>query len=105
MAEQKGLINLAGFYQYDFSKVKINITKESYSNQAWVSISGRDVFIDFLVMPGNIEDGIPVMNGIRIFMPPAAAASLAAVLTRTLAEVQSKGGFESTEVVSEVEKK
>lgn len=94
MSEEKPILDLPNYYKYDYSKAKIKVLNHSYSNLAWINVSGRDVFIDFLSMPGIIEDGIPVINATRISMPPAAAARLAEVLARTIDQAINDNGFE-----------
>jgi hypothetical protein len=97
MEQSKKPIDLNSYYQYDFSKMKINVVNQTYSNLAWITVSGRDVFIDFMAMPGVLVDGIPVINATRVFMSPPAAAKLAEALMKTVDEANSNKGFETVE--------
>jgi hypothetical protein len=105
MVDEKNVVALNEFYQYDFSKLKVNVTHQSYSNLAWINVTARDVFIDFLAMPGVVEDGIPVINATRVFMTPVAAASLADTLLKTIAGVEAQKGFEAVKIEKETESK
>jgi hypothetical protein len=75
--DNKSQMNLSEAYLADYSKVIVTITEEHYANLSWISIGQRDAFIDFFKAPGIIEDGVPVLNGIRIYLPIVAALKLA----------------------------
>jgi hypothetical protein len=85
---------LSDVYLTDNTKIGVNISEEYYANLAWISVGGRDVFIDFLKAPGIIEGGIPVINGIRIYMPISAAMRLSEVLSRSIIEAEKTGEIE-----------
>ncbi len=81
-------------YKYDLSKLKVKIDGEHYSNMAYMLVSGRDVYVDFLKMPGVIIDGVPVASGVRVYMPIAAAQRLADALITTIKQAEKAGGIE-----------
>jgi hypothetical protein len=81
-------------YEYDYDRMKIDIEREHYSNMAYISVSGRDVYVDFLKMPGVIRDGIPVVSGVRVYMPIVAAKRLAEAIENTVGSVEKRSEIE-----------
>lgn len=97
-AKNTTTLQLSDAYLADHSKAKVSISKEHYANLAWISIGQRDVSIDFFKAPGIIEDGTPILNGIRIYMPIAAAMRLSEVLNRLIAEAEKVGEIEGIRI-------
>ncbi len=99
MEEKKGkdgatVIDLAELYRFEPGELQSDITHSSYSNLAYVQVTHRDVFIDFLEMPGIRRDGKMCVNGTRIYMSHVAAQKLAEALSGILGKVYKEGGME-----------
>ena len=93
--EQEGLtIDLNKIYKFGPEDINIDITASRYSNLAYVTCEHRDVFIDFLEMPGIKKDGRMMVNGTRIFMSHAAAQKLAEALKGILKQIHDNGQME-----------
>ena len=94
--EKKGatVIDLAELYRFDPGELQPDITHRSYSNLAYVQVTHRDVFIDFLEMPGVRQDRKMRVNGTRIYMSHAAAQKLAEALSGILDRVYKEEGME-----------
>lgn len=93
--ESKGLtIDLNEIYKFEPGDLTIDITTSRYSNLAYVTCEHRDVFIDFLEMPGIKKDGKMLVNGTRIFMSHAAAQKLAEALKGILKKIHDDGQME-----------
>ncbi len=88
-------IDLNEIYRFDPKDITIDITKSRYSNLAYVTCEHRDVFIDFLEMPGIKKEGKMVVNGTRIFMSHAAAQKLAEALKGILKQIHDQGQMET----------
>ena len=88
------LVDIGELYRFDTKDLVPDITVVSYSNLAYITIGHRDVFIDFLEMPGVKRDGKVLINGTRIFMSHVAAKALADRLHETLEQVHSNGKME-----------
>ncbi|MGC9436273.1 MAG: DUF3467 domain-containing protein [Methanomicrobiales archaeon] len=94
------VVNLQEFYKYDPEDIFPDITATAYSNLAYIQVSHRDVYIDFLEMPGvKREDGKMHVTGTRIFMSHAAARRLSDALDGILDKVHREGGMEEYEQV------
>lgn len=89
------VVNLQEIYRYDPEDLFPDITTTAYSNLAYIQVSHRDVYIDFLEMPGiKREDGKMHINGTRVFMSHAAARRLSDALDGILEKVHREGGME-----------
>lgn len=88
-------INVSDLYSFRPEDVVLEICEEHYSNLAYIQIANREVYIDFLPMPGVKKDGKMILKGTRIYMSHAAAQTLAEKLTNLLEEVYEKGGIET----------
>jgi hypothetical protein len=96
MKDSKGItIDLNEIYKFEPKDITIDITTSRYSNLAYVTCEHRDVFIDFLEMPGIKKDGKMMVNGTRIFMSHAAAQKLAEALKGILKQIHDDGQMES----------
>ncbi|MDD1719486.1 MAG: DUF3467 domain-containing protein [Methanoregulaceae archaeon] len=68
-------------YQFSHEDLSPEITHSAYSNAVYVNRTDRDVFLDFLEMPGiRREDGKVRVKGTRVYLSFAAAESLGKVL-------------------------
>ena len=94
--ESAGLtIDLNKIYKFGPEDINIDITASHYSNLAYVTCEHRDVFVDFLEMPGIKKDGKMMVNGTRIFMSHAAAQKLAEALKGILKQIHDNGQMEA----------
>jgi len=100
-SERKGVgddirvgIDLKEMYRFEAKDMAPEITVSRYSNLAYVQVSPRDVYIDFLEMPGVKRDGKVAVNGTRVYMSHVAAQRLGEVLQQTLRKVVRDGGIE-----------
>jgi len=87
-------IDLADLYTFKPEDLVADIKTSTYSNLAFIQVTQRDVFIDFLEMPGTKKDGKMVMPGTRVFMSFAAAQRLSEALTGILEKAHKDGGME-----------
>ncbi len=99
--EKKGkdgatVIDLRELYQFEPGELQPDITHSSYSNLAYVQVTHRDVFIDFLEMPGIRRDDRMRVNGTRVYMSHAAAQKLAEALSGILDKVYKEKAWRST---------
>lgn len=90
-------IDLAEKYLFNPDELTPEIIHTTYSNVAYVQVTGRDVFVDFLQLPGYKKDGRVIMNGTRVYMSFFSAKKLAEVLQNTLENVYAEGGMEQYE--------
>jgi len=72
-----------------------DINASRYSNLAYIQVTPRDLYIDFLEMPGVKKDGRMVVSGVRIYMSHVAGQRLSQALGRTISEVLEKGKIEA----------
>jgi len=87
-------INFTEIYKFDPQNIVPDITASRYSNVAYIQVTQRDVYIDFLEMPGVKRDGKMMVNGTRIYMSHVAAQRLADALGNVLNQVLKKGDME-----------
>jgi len=87
-------IDLRKIYEFDGRDVTLDIDESRYSNLAYIQVTPRDLYIDFLEMPGVKREGRMVARGIRVYMSHAAGQRLAEALGRTLSDVIGKGKIE-----------
>jgi hypothetical protein len=78
-------------------KVKVIVQHTSYSNLAYVQVSPRDVFVDFLEAPGAPEGEDFVVRVVRVYMSHVAARSLSEVLSGLIERVRKTGKIEKLE--------
>ncbi len=96
-------IDLRELYKFEQKDIIPDISIVRYSNLAYIQITHRDVYIDFLEVPGIKKDGKVLLNGTRIYMSFAGAQKLAETLQELLEQVDSRGGIEK--YISRKEKK
>ena len=87
-------VDLKQLYAFEAGDLVPDITLTRYSNLAYVQVSPRDVYIDFLEMPGVKKDGRMMVNGTRVYMSHVAARRLGEVLQRLLTKASKDGGLE-----------
>jgi hypothetical protein len=92
--EEMVKININELYKFDPKDMTPDISIVRYSNMAYIQVTGRDVYIDFLEMPGIKKEGKVLLNGTRIYMSFVAAKSLAEALLGVLEQVHSGGRME-----------
>ncbi len=78
-------------------KVKLTVHSTSYSNLAFVQVSPRDVFIDFLQAPGAPQGDEVVVEATRIYLSLPAAKSLSDVMTQLIDKARKAGQIEKLE--------
>jgi len=87
-------IDFGKLYSFSPDEINLDIEKVAYSNLAYISCTPRDVFIDFLEMPGVKTDGKTVVKGTRVYMSHAAAQKCALALQNILEKVDHEGSME-----------
>jgi len=88
------LIDLGEIYRFDPEDIVPDISAVHYSNLAYIQATHRDVYIDFLQMPGIKKDDKVLLDGTRIYMSHVAAKKLAEALQGILEQVYSRGDME-----------
>ncbi len=96
VSEKRGLIkiDIQKMYSFESKDIVPDISIVRYSNFAYIQATPRDVYIDFLEMPGIKKDGKVLANGTRIYMSHVAAQRLAEALSGVLEQVHSRGEME-----------
>lgn len=92
--EEMVKIDIRELYKFDTKDITPDISIVRYSNMAYIQITQRDVYIDFLEMPGIRKEGKVLLNGTRVYMSFVAAKSLAESLLGVLEQVHSSGKME-----------
>jgi len=87
-------IDLRKIYEFEGRDVTLDIDETRYSNLAYIQVTPRDLYIDFLEMPGVKREGRMVAKGVRVYMSHVAGQRLSQALGRTLSEVIDKGKIE-----------
>ncbi|MCK4270420.1 MAG: DUF3467 domain-containing protein [Methanogenium sp.] len=88
-------IDISEMYKYNTEDLMTDISSSAYSNLAYVQATHRDLYIDFLEMPGiKKDDGKMHIKGTRIYMSHSAAQKLSKALSGILKTVHSDGGME-----------
>lgn len=88
-------VDLEALYRFESREVSLDLASIHYSNFANIQVSARDVYIDFLEMPGIKKDGKPLVMGTRIYMSHVAAQKLAEALSSVLESVHKSGEMEN----------
>ncbi len=87
-------IDLRKIYEFDAKDIVPEISTIRYSNLAYIQVTPRDLYIDFLEMPGVKKDGRMVVSGVRVYMSHVAGQRLSQTLGHTISEVLEKGKIE-----------
>jgi len=89
-------IDIGEMYKYQKEDLMTDISTSAYSNLAYVQATHRDIYIDFLEMPGiKKDDGKMHIKGTRIYMSHSAAQKLSKAILGILKTVHSEGGMET----------
>lgn len=86
--------DLKAMYSFDPREAVPDITTVRYSNMAYIQVTPRDVYIDFLEMPGVKREGRAVVNGTRVYMSFVAARRLSEVIKDILDKAHATGAME-----------
>ena len=89
------VIDLGEIYKFDPKDIVTDITDVRYSNLSFIQVTHRDVYIDFLQMPGMKKDGKVIVDGTRVYMSHVAAQKLVEALKGVLEQVHSSGKIET----------
>lgn len=89
------VVDFREIYKFGPEDIHPDISVVRYSNLSYIQCTHRDIFIDFLEMPGVKKDGKMVVNGTRIYMSHAAAQKVAEALSGILDKVHEKGDMET----------
>ena len=92
--DSKITVDLRRIYEFDAKDIVTDIDTTKYSNLAYIQVTPRDLYIDFLEMPGVKKDGRMVVSGVRVYMTHVAGQRLSEALGRTISEVLEKGKVE-----------
>jgi hypothetical protein len=92
--DSKVTVDLRRIYEFDAKDIVTDIDTTKYSNLAYIQVTPRDLYIDFLAMPGVKKDGRMVVSGVRVYMSHVAGQRLSEALGRTISEVAEKGRVE-----------
>ena len=98
------LIDLNEMYDFDPKDMVPDISLVRYSNFAYIQVTPRDVYVDFLEMPGIKKDNKVIVNGTRVYMSHIAAQKLAEALQGVLEKVHKSGEMEMYKGVQKKEK-
>jgi len=96
LSPQQAAGELAALYGRS-KKLRVNIRDSHYANLAFVQVSPRDVFIDFIQAPGLPAGDEILVEVTRIYLSAPAAKSLASVLGGLVENLRKSGQFEKLE--------
>jgi len=96
LSQQQATGELAALYGRS-KKLRVNIRGSYYANLAFVQVSPRDVFIDFIQAPGLPAGDEILVDVTRIYLSAPAAKSLATVLANLVENLRKSGQFEKLE--------
>ncbi len=88
-------IDIGDLYRFKPEDLSIELLGERYSNLAYMQVTHRDVYIDFLSMPGIKKDDKMAVQGVRVFMSHVAAQRLAESLIQILDDMHKKRKMET----------
>jgi len=88
-------LDIGRMYEFNPNEMTPDIRTSAYSNVAFITCSNRDVFIDFLELPGIKKDEKMMVHGTRVYMSHAAAQQLALRLAQILEGSFQRGEMES----------
>jgi hypothetical protein len=92
--EIESKIDFSKDYDINQGNILLDISDAFYSNYAIIQISNRDVYIDFLELPGIKKEGRMTVSGKRILLPHAVAQKLAEVIIANLENSYKTGKLE-----------
>ena len=90
-------IDFGALYKFKPEDMSIDISNTFYSNHAYIQVMNRDVFIDFLQIPGVKKDDVVRVNGTRIYLTHSHAKKLANSILGVIDNAHKEGKLESFE--------
>ena len=87
-------IDFGRMYQFSPEEMCPDIRASSYANISFITCTNRDVYIDFLEMPGIKKDGKMMIPATRVYMSHSAAQQLAEKLKEILEGSYQRGDME-----------
>jgi len=95
-ADAKITIDIQSLYRFLPEDLQADISTVRYANHSFIQVTERDLYIDFLEMPGvKKENGKVAVNGTRIYMTHVAAQKMAEALSGVLERVHRDGRMET----------
>ena len=95
-ADAKITIDIQSLYAFRPEDLQADISTVRYANHSFIQVTERDLYIDFLEMPGvKKENGKVAVNGTRIYMTHVAAQKMAEALSGVLERVHRDGRMET----------
>jgi len=94
--DAKITIDIQSLYAFRPEDLQADISTVRYANHSFIQVTERDLYIDFLEMPGvKKENGKVAVNGTRIYMTHVAAQKMAEALSGVLERVHRDGRMET----------
>jgi hypothetical protein len=87
-------LDLGSLYRFDPSQLALDLIGTHYSNHAMVQFLGRDVYIDFLAIPGIQKEGKHYVQGMRIQLSHQAALQLMKTLQQVIEAAERNTSIE-----------
>jgi len=87
-------IDFGRMYRFSPDEMCPEVRASAYANVSYITCTNRDVFIDFLEMPGVKKDGKMMIPATRIYLSHSAAQQLAAKLSEILEGSYQRGEME-----------
>lgn len=87
-------LDFGRMYQFRPEEMCPDVRASAYANVSYITCTNRDVFIDFLEMPGVKKDGKMMIPATRIYLSHSAAQQLAAKLGEILEGSYQRGEME-----------
>jgi hypothetical protein len=87
-------ISQAQLFGFDPATTRADVALNWYSNFAFVSAGPRDLWIDFLQVPGIPQQGQTVVPTCRVYLSHVAAEKLAQALLQVLRDAAAGGRLE-----------
>ena len=87
-------LDVGKMYQFSPDEMYPEVRSSSYANVSYITCTNRDVYIDFLEMPGIKKDGKMMIPATRVYMSHSAAQQLAEKLKEILDGSYQRGEME-----------
>jgi hypothetical protein len=87
-------VDFGRMYRFSPDEMCPEVRASAYANVSYITCTNRDVFIDFLEMPGVKKDGKMMIPATRIYLSHSAAQQLAAKLSEILEGSYQRGEME-----------
>lgn len=88
-------LDIGRCYRFEPENFEINIQNTQYANSTFIQVMGKDVFIDFLVLPGTKKEGKMTADATRIYMTHIQAKKMADALNAILENTYKAGQMET----------